>query len=81
MSSLIINGNSFEEIKEIASNLKSAQGKIQAGNRKNEIKITDFNVNKFMTNRSENSNKLQTESNYVSNGANPGMPSGNKNAL
>ena len=34
-----------------------------------------------MTNRSESSNKPQTESNYVSNGANPGMPSGIKNAL
>ena len=35
-----------------------------------------------MTNRSESSNnKHQTESNYISNGANPGMPSGVKNAL
>ena len=34
-----------------------------------------------MSNRSETSNKHQTESNYVSNGANSGMPSGIKNAL
>ena len=34
-----------------------------------------------MTNCSDNSDKQQTESNYVSNGANTGMPSGIKKAL
>ena len=82
VSSLFVNGTSFEDMKEIASNLKSTQIKATGDNQKKLINISDFNVNKFMTNRSESSNnKQQTESNYISNGANPGMPSGIKNAL
>ena len=57
VSSLFVHGTSFEEIKEIATNLKTAQIKASQDNQKKSINISDFNINKFMTNRSESSNK------------------------
>ena len=89
VSSLFVNGTSFEEIREMAANMKlpfvpektvaQVQTNEKVGHQRRNINIADFNVNKFMTQQSDSASKIATESNYITNeGIQGGITQNNK---
>ena len=95
ISSLFVNGASFEEFKEIALNMKlplvleknqhsNAQPKTHAKEYSTHQfePVSDLNVNKFMTQESDSPSKVAQESNYISNeGMKAGITENNRRML